>query len=70
MDKFVDLLMLSAGPPEGWFVPKPPFHIGNTRIKGGPSQYPGEAAALAFFRVPRIMTTYVDPIIGEFSSTR
>ena len=24
------------------------------RIKGGPSQYPEEAAALAFFRVPRI----------------
>ena len=22
----VDLLMLSAGPPEGGFVPKPPFH--------------------------------------------
>ena len=24
--KFFDLLMLSAGPPEGGFVPKPPFH--------------------------------------------
>ena len=26
LDKWVDLLMLSAGPPEGGFVPKPPFH--------------------------------------------
>ena len=26
----------------------------DARIKGGPSQYPEEAAALAFFRVPRI----------------
>ena len=25
--------------------------------KGGPSQYPEEAAALAFFRVPRISTS-------------
>jgi hypothetical protein len=24
--KRFDLLMLSAGPPEGGFVPKPPFH--------------------------------------------
>jgi hypothetical protein len=27
----------------------------DARIKGGPSQYPEEAAALAFFRVPRII---------------
>jgi hypothetical protein len=26
------------------------------RIKGDPSQYPEEAAALAFFRVPRILS--------------
>ena len=28
--------------------------FGGARIKGGPSQYPEEAAALAFFRVPRM----------------
>ena len=29
--------------------------VGGARIKGGPSQYLEEAAALAFFRVPRIL---------------
>jgi hypothetical protein len=31
------------------------------RNKGGPSQYPEEAAALAFFRVPRIPVDYFNP---------
>ena len=32
------------------------------RIKGGPSQYPEEAAALAFFRVPRIWSCSMEAV--------
>ena len=40
---------------EGILAQRRAWQASNTpRIKGGPSQYPEEAAALAFFRVPRI----------------
>ena len=43
LDKWVDLLMLSAGPPEGGFVPKPPFHREHQDFKALPLKMANES---------------------------